>query len=760
MNKKKILISLALFLCVEAVLLSLLFWGKEKAEQRYVERVLAYTQAGYNSNVACFARLADFADKEIFGRPEAVDLFARAVQGGREEREHLRRQLYELLLPSYKVLAGGSFRQVHYHLADGTSFLRLHLPERFGDNLLPYRPSVRIANSEQRPVEGFEIGRDYHAFRHVFPLRKNGVHLGTVEVSEPFYVVSKALRQVYPGEYYLILRKALLEERLLPKGMENYVGSTLADGYLQEKADLVANFKGHDHEGHLDPALIDRLNTAIRKKIPGQLATGKAFARSVIDGGNDYLVCFLPLDEVGGESAGYLISYVAEPVLASLRHGYVIAHLLATVLLILLFGLHIRATRKIAGQLSFQRQLMEAIPTPVCLKDKKGVFTLCNQAFAELFRQPKEKIIGQRNADLIDPVAAGQQQSLDGVVLATGKSQQEELHLPYADGSSRDLVVFKAPFVDERGAIVGVIGSAFDLTERKKMEDAVARAHAELDQIFNTAANGMRVVDLSHTVVRANHTFYLLTGLSEKEVIGRKCYEVFPGFACHTEQCPLDRISENPQRLEFEITKILPSGRKLECAVTSTPHYGPNGELIGIIEDFKDISRYKELEQLLRDAAITDELTGLFNRRGFLTLAEKQMQNAERMGQEIFLLFADLDKMKEINDSLGHDAGDLALKSIADILRDTFREGDVVARLGGDEFACLIFSGQGIDREQAIVSRLESNIRKVNAMEALPFVLSLSVGAIRRHNQQSLEEMMLRADALMYENKARKKESE
>jgi PAS domain-containing protein len=124
----------------------------------------------------------------------------------------------------------------------------------------------------------------------------------------------------------------------------------------------------------------------------------------------------LPVSEVDGRMAGFLLSYGTEPPLASIRYGSVIAHFLATVSLVLLFGLHFRATRKIAGQLSFERQLLETIP--ITLKDRDGVMLNCNQAFVDLLRLPREKIIGRGTDAMAAPEAVAQQQALDRKVMA------------------------------------------------------------------------------------------------------------------------------------------------------------------------------------------------------------------------------------------------------------------------------------------------------------------------------------------------------
>lgn len=756
MTRKNILYCV-LFLCIEAVFFGLLSFGKQQAEERYIATVLEQHRREYAAILDSFSRLARFVASDTFLKPEAAAMFAEAAQDKGPERDRLRTRLYTHLHSSYNSIIPQGFRQVIYTFPDGTCFLRMHTPERYGDQIFAVRPALRLAHTEQRFVQGFELGRWYHAFRYVFPVQHDGKYQGIVELGVPFYAVKQALQQVYEEEYSLILKKEALDKVLFAGSEINYQGSLVAQGYLQEKADVAETVQ---HKGHLSEEVLTALNAEIRSGVALGLAGGKAFARAVRSGGQDYLVTFLPVADVEGHRIGYIVAYANELSLASIRNGYLVALLLATALLVLLFALHWRTTRKIAGQLSFQRQLMETIPIPITLKDRDGVLLNCNQAAVDLLRLPREKIIGRRAESVFATSEAGvQQQALDRKVMADGHRQQEEQHLSFPDGTSRDLLVVKAPFMDEKGRIAGVIGSAVDITEQKRSAAEIEKSHAELDQIFNTAANGMRVVDLHHTILRANTTFYALTGLSEQEVVGKKCHETFGGSACQTPNCPLSRIMKGAQRMEAEVVKVLPSGRRVECAVTSTPYLGINGEVIGIIEDFKDITRYKELEQHLREIAITDELSGLFNRRGFLTLAEKQLGNALRADHDMFLVFADLDNMKEINDTLGHETGDLALATAAALLRTTFRQADILARLGGDEFAVFLSCKPGTDSEQAILSRLEANIVQENRGGEMPFTLAISFGVVQLQEGETLGQVMIRADGLMYDSKLRKREA-
>lgn len=137
---------------------------------------------------------------------------------------------------------------------------------------------------------------------------------------------------------------------------------------------------------------------------------------------------------------------------------------------------------------------------------------------------------------------------------------------------------------------------------RRKAEDAANRALGEVDQVFETAADGMRIVTKDFRVLRANETFANLVGLPKHEIIGRKCHEVFWGEMCDSPGCPLTRILNGEQDVEYDSDKVRPDGTALPCIVSATPFNCPDGEIIGIVEDFKDISERKRAERDLRDS--------------------------------------------------------------------------------------------------------------------------------------------------------------
>jgi two-component system cell cycle response regulator len=160
-----------------------------------------------------------------------------------------------------------------------------------------------------------------------------------------------------------------------------------------------------------------------------------------------------------------------------------------------------------------------------------------------------------------------------------------------------------------------------------------------------------------------------------------------------------------------------------------------------------------ELQRELRRLALDDELTGLNNRRGFMTLGEAAIRSAHRSGSTMTLLFVDLNEMKTINDRLGHQEGDRALVDVARILRQTFRESDIVARVGGDEFCALLIGNT--PESNGPVARLHAKIDEFNISATRPYRLSLSIGAHVYDPAEpcTLDAMIEEADRLMYREK-------
>lgn len=200
-----------------------------------------------------------------------------------------------------------------------------------------------------------------------------------------------------------------------------------------------------------------------------------------------------------------------------------------------------------------------------------------------------------------------------------------------------------------------------------------------------------------------------------------------------------------------------PDGGESHWLVFRFPFTSATGEkFVGGIA--ADVTQLKEMQERLESLTLTDELTGLNNRRGFLRLADARLQLSRRTGERLLLVFADMDGLKAINDNYGHEAGNEAIRGATQVIRETFRQTDVTSRWGGDEFVILL--GQAEDETGEIVlDRLRNHVEQFNKAAERRFQLSMSLGwsLVDVNSDQTLDEMITHADAAMYAHKAKKK---
>ena len=212
------------------------------------------------------------------------------------------------------------------------------------------------------------------------------------------------------------------------------------------------------------------------------------------------------------------------------------------------------------------------------------------------------------------------------------------------------------------------------------------------------------------------------------------------------------RLDGEINEIEYTVRGVRKDGRLIHLDVRSVraSHAGRPA----VIGTMVDITARKQFEDALRTLALVDDLTGLYNRRGFITLAERQLSLARRKKQPLVLIAADVDGLKGINDQYGHAVGDQALVAAAGVLRQTYREADIVARLGGDEFT--VFPLEAASSSTAmLVERLQTNLQKYNARHQREFTLSMSTGVALLEGELSkdVQQLLSEADSQLYQQK-------
>ena len=224
---------------------------------------------------------------------------------------------------------------------------------------------------------------------------------------------------------------------------------------------------------------------------------------------------------------------------------------------------------------------------------------------------------------------------------------------------------------------------------------------------------------------------------------------------------------------EFELRRA--DGRKFWARDYCRGVKGPDGKIAhfdGILVDVTEMkTAERKLELALRKVQMTNEklenlstsdhLTGLNNRRGFFSFGLQQMKIAKRLKSDNYLVFLDIDNLKEVNDAYGHAVGDLLLQGVGTILRSTLRESDVIGRIGGDEFAVLAMRSKGLG-ERSLLARIEEGVQGFRVKRIPRLRLSVSMGIVRIDPQkyQQLDDFLAHADFLMYQEKRKKERQE
>jgi diguanylate cyclase (GGDEF)-like protein len=276
-----------------------------------------------------------------------------------------------------------------------------------------------------------------------------------------------------------------------------------------------------------------------------------------------------------------------------------------------------------------------------------------------------------------------------------------------------------------------------DITERKKLDSALLVAESSLRQLFMSNADGMVVTSPAGEILFVNPAAEELLENKGFDLLGKKFeFSLAPG-----------------QRREI----VLKSGQADEVVVEVRAVHTKWRRRDAYLASQRDITELVKLRERLRSLSLVDDLTLLYNRRGFVTLARQQIKTANRMGRSLMLFFLDMDDLKAINDNHGHAQGDQAIKEAAMLLKATFRESDILCRFGGDEFLALAMEDGG--DAKVIMRRLEQNVEDWSNDAKRPYRLSFSVGAAvySPAQPQTLEDLVAEADAAMYENKCAKK---
>ena len=466
----------------------------------YLDRREAFLRAGYNEMVHSYQSVLETYElfsravfNETINKPAVINLMQQAAGADRQQQERLRQQLHAMMLPSYRGLLQNHLNQIHFHLPDLTSFLRMHRPAVFGDNLAGVRPALVAANKRHAYVSGFEVGRHEGGFRFIFPLFKYGDgFVGTVETSISFDSFTAQLRRRFAGEYMLLIKSDLTSQRLFSNVQSRMVPSPFSSSFLQ------APITDDPHKDHLSSFEIHTVAAAVKAELEQAQAANRPIALSA--GLNDCSVSvyLLPLANIEGTPEAFLVQLNRDDKLQSLKEGYVIAAWSASLMALLGGGLMVSLYQRAKAMSRLNRlfhQALDALPYPFHIIDARTYqVRVANRLAAKGLEQVEGMTCHALSHGCAQPCDSSEHPCPVRIVLDTGAAAVVE-HSHYGEnGEERIVEVHGYPMRDEQGTITQCIEYAVDVTERRQLEQQLQRL-AETDPLTGTA-NRRRFYDM------------------------------------------------------------------------------------------------------------------------------------------------------------------------------------------------------------------------------------------------------------------------
>ncbi|MCH5262335.1 MAG: diguanylate cyclase [Lachnospiraceae bacterium] len=382
---------------------------------------------------------------------------------------------------------------------------------------------------------------------------------------------------------------------------------------------------------------------------------------------------------------------------------------------------------------------INSMPDLLWYKRTDGIHMLVNDVFAQTVHKEKEDIVGKDHYYIWDAPRPAEGEGefacaeSEEIAIRTGQTYIGEETVETREGM-KQLLTYKTPIYNKFGSVFGTVGIGHDIT-------TISNLGIELTIIVDNIPFPMIVLSHEGKVVRTNAAFDELAKVTDKESFNYKEWKekaLKPSSQAHID------YKKHYAAQEYTMDR---NGSEYSYIVTEQEIWDYFDTITGYFCLFRDMTSQRNYEKRIIEAATTDSLTGIFNRRYFYDYV------SEHAHSPMTLLYMDLDYFKEINDKYGHDKGDYVLKKTAQILRDS-RDDSVTARLGGDEYAMIINKMLSQDELSELCTRLEKTIEDTFAAEGLK--LSLSVGtAVTDGSISDVDAFIKDSDSKMYESKQR-----
>lgn len=401
------------------------------------------------------------------------------------------------------------------------------------------------------------------------------------------------------------------------------------------------------------------------------------------------------------------------------------------------------------------RTILDNVEAFIYLKDTKGRYVFANKPVRQLWQVGMEDIVGFGDEKFFDAATAANIRHNDRRVLENGEIlKAEETNTIPPTGKTATYLSTKLPLRGEDGSIYALCGISIDITERKQTETNFRIAATAFE-----SQESLMITDAEGVVLRVNKAFTEDTGYTAEEIVGQTPRLLQSGHHNEAFYHDMWEAIHRTGAWQGEVWDRRKNGELYPKWLNISAVKGDDGVVTHYVGSHIDITERKAAEEKIQHLAFYDHLTDLPNRLLLLDRLKQVLASTARSCLKGALLFIDLDNFKNLNDTLGHDIGDMLLKQAAQRLESCIRESDTVARLGGDEFVVMLLdlSEQPIEaaaQTEAICEKILAALSQPYPLDKNTYRCTASIGVtLFSGHQQAADELMKQADIAMYQAK-------
>ncbi|NOQ30026.1 MAG: PAS domain S-box protein [Helicobacteraceae bacterium] len=509
-----------IFILTVFILSMIIYSELNYRKNRYFDEKIYDLTLQYNEKIISNQRISEALFDDVLMNENVIALVNDA--NNNINKESNRKLLYELLKEKYERMSKKGILQFHFHLADGTSFLRFHKPNKFGDSLL-FRDSIQQVMQKKNKIYGFELGVYFGGFRYVYPIfNPNNKYIGSVESSiSPKYVINQ-MQETLDGQYSMILNKHIIDKVVTAENRKEYYHEFCAS----------KNYYMSDGV-HANKSLIFNELKQVESEIKKNLKYNLPFAKEIDSVNKHQIVVFIPIEDISGENIGYFISLRDDNRIQKIFISQIMKFFIGILFILVIFYFYKQNREKITTIKQLQNVMNKT--TLVSKTDLKGKITYVNDAFVKLSGYSREELLGKphslvRHSNMNKETFRNLWWTIKSGNIWYGKVKNKR-----KDGTSYivDATIF--PIKNNKGQVLEYIAIRHDITELEELKEVLEKELNDSNQSLKDKMNllsqyekaiestaSFTRTDTKGNITYLNETHEKVTGFKKEELLGKK----------------------------------------------------------------------------------------------------------------------------------------------------------------------------------------------------------------------------------------------